>query len=321
VPPDQLQPPPSERILMAAESSAGLVRAANQDSVFVGPTKRGALALVADGMGGHVSGELASRKARGALVRALGKSRHHPPLALAQAVQRANLDIYDHAAVHPENRGMGTTLTLVLVDDQLALIGHVGDSRAYLIRGGAITQLTHDHSWVADRVRQGLLSESEAKQHGWRNVITNVLGTGPQVRLELSALTLQAGDRLLVCSDGLTLLLPDALILQIAQRGPPAEVVAELLRRADERGSPDNVTAALLLVTEVEARPKAYALPSETPVSVTLGDGAAGLSEVEAAFPYRGRAAWLRRHPLYPYRFWLLGCLGLLLLFLLFTLP
>jgi PPM family protein phosphatase len=310
----------SERVLAAGDSSAGQVRAANQDSFFVGLTAQGALALVADGMGGHASGELASRRARDTLVQALGRAQKHPPLALARAVQGANLAIFDAAAARPEHQGMGTTLTALLLDDHLALIGHVGDSRAYLVRGGEIRQLTRDHSWVADRVRQGLLSEREAKQHGWRNVITNALGTEAQVRLELSALSVQAGDRLLLCSDGLTLLLPDALISQIVQHAPPEEAVAELLRRADERGSPDNVTAALLLVRTAPARPKAYTLPAEMPVSVTLGDAADGLSEVEQAFPYRGRSAWLRRHPLFPYRFWLLGCLGLLLLALFFGL-
>jgi len=308
------------RILLAGDSSAGLVRATNQDSLFVGPTPQGALILVADGMGGHVSGEIASQKARDTLVQALCRSQKHPPLALARAVQRANLAIFDHAEAHPENRGMGTTLTLVLVDDQLALVGHVGDSRAYLVRGGKITQLTRDHSWVADRVRQGLLSEGEAKQHGWRNVITNALGTGPQVRLELSALVVRPGDRLLVCSDGLTLLLPDDLIMQVVASAPPEDAVAELLRRADERGSPDNVTAALLAVEEVTVRPKAYTLPAELPVSVTLGVANEGLGEVEAAFPSRGRSARWRRHPLFPYRWWLLGCLALVLLFLFFGL-
>lgn len=308
------------RILLAGDSSAGLVRTTNQDSFFVGLTPQGALALVADGMGGHVSGELASQKARDALAQTLSRSQQHPLLALAKAVQRANLDIFDHADAHPENRGMGTTLTLVLIDDQLALVGHVGDSRAYLIRDGKIAQLTRDHSWVADRVRQGLLSEDEAKQHGWRNVITNALGTGPSVRLELSALVLRPGDRLLVCSDGLTLLLPDDLILKVVLSAAPEDAVAELLRRADERGSPDNVTAALLVIEEVVARPKAYTLPSVTPVTVVLGEDTEALGAVEAAFPYRGRTAKLRRHQLFPYRWWLLGCVFLLLLFILFGL-
>ncbi len=305
--------------MLSGDSSPGQVRAANQDSFFLGATPYGALALVADGMGGHVSGERASRKARDALVQALKNGSKYPPLAIARAVQRANLEIFDHAAAHPEDHGMGTTLTLVLIDDHLALVGHVGDSRAYLIRDGTITQLTRDHSWVADRVRQGLLSGDEARRHQWRNIITNSVGTQPTLRLELSALTLQAGDRLLLCSDGLSLLLADELLLQIVQQTPLEDAARELVRRADERGSPDNVTALVLEVAEVAPRPKAYTLPAEMPVSVTLGEGPEGLAAVEAAFSYRGRSARLRRHPLWPYRWWLLGCLSLLALFAFFS--
>lgn len=315
-----MAPHPSSRIVCASASSAGQVQQDNQDSVFVGLTPQGALALVADGMGGHKSGELASQKARDVVIQALAKALKHPPLAMAKAVQQANLDILDYAEVHPESQGMGTTLTVVLIDDHLALIGHVGDSRAYLIRGGEIRQLTRDHSWVAERVRQGLLSDAEARQHQWRNIITNAVGTKPHVRLELSALTLQPGDRLLLGSDGLSLVLPDALLLQVIGTMPPEEAVTELVRRANERGAPDNVTAALLTVRSVEAYPKAYTLPSELPVSVEIGEGGEGLAKVEAAFPHRGRFAKLRRHPLYPYRWWLLGCLYLLGLFVFFGL-
>ena len=307
------------RLTLAGDSSPGTVRETNQDSFFLATTPQGALALVADGMGGHVSGERASRKARDALVQALRGGSNYPPLAIAQAVQRANLDIFDYAAAHPEDHGMGTTLTVAVIDDHLAVIGHVGDSRAYLIRDGTITQLTRDHSWVADRVRQGLLSQDEAKRHQWRNIITNSVGTQPEVRLELSALMLQPGDKLLLCTDGLTLLLPDDVLLQVVEQTPPDEAARELVRRADERGSPDNVTALVVSVKEVVLQPKVYALPAELPVPVTLGEGTEGLSAVEKAFSYESRAAWLKRHPLWPYRWWLLGCLLLVILFAFFS--
>ena len=307
------------RLTLSSDSSPGTVRGTNQDSFFLGATPQGALALVADGMGGHVSGELASRKARDMLVQALKGGPKYPPLAVAQAVQQANLDIFDYAAAHPGDHGMGTTLTLVYLDDHIAVVGHVGDSRAYLVREGTITQLTRDHSWVADRVRQGLLSQDEAKRHQWRNIITNSVGTQPEVRLELSALTLRPGDKLLLCTDGLTLLLPDDVLLQVLEQTPPEEAAHELVRRADERGSPDNVTALVVSVKEVVAQPKVYALPAELPVSVILGEGAEGLNAVETAFSYRGRSARLRRHPLWPYRWWLLGCFALALLFIFFS--
>lgn len=305
--------------MLAGASHAGTVREANQDSFFLDLTPNGALALVADGMGGHVSGELASQKARDALAGALRSGHRYPPLAVAEAVQRANLEIFDHAEANPADRGMGTTLTLVLIDDHLALVGHVGDSRAYLVRDGTIRQLTQDHSWVADRVRQGLLSGDEAKRHGWRNLITNSLGTQNSVRLELSALTLRAGDRLLLCSDGLTLLLSDEVLLEVVAENTPDDAADDLIRRANERGSPDNVTALVVLVREAEVRPKLYTLPAELPVSVELGEDDRGLMAVEDAFPYRGRSARLRRHPLWPYRYWVVGYALLIALFIVFS--
>ena len=306
--------------MLAGASHAGSVREANQDSFFIDLTPNGALALVADGMGGHVSGELASQKARDVLAGALRTGHRYPPLAVAEAVQQANLEIFDHAETHPVDRGMGTTLTLVLIDDHLALVGHVGDSRAYLVRDETIRQLTQDHSWVADRVRQGLLNNDEAKRHGWRNIITNSLGTQNSVRLELTALTLRAGDRLLLCSDGLTLLLSDEALLEVVSQNPPEEAVHDLVRRANERGSPDNVTALVIAVRDAEVRSKLYALPDELPVSVELGEDDKGLLAVEEAFPYRGRSQRLRRHPLWPYRYWVVGYALLIALFILFGL-
>ncbi len=312
--------PPAPRLVLAGTTHAGSVREANQDSFFVNLTPNGALALVADGMGGHVSGELASQKARDVLSGALRGGHKYPPLAVAEAVQRANLEIFDHAETHPADRGMGTTLTLVFIDDHLALVGHVGDSRAYLVRDGAIRQLTQDHSWVADRVRQGLLNDDEAKRHGWRNIITNSLGTQASVRLELTALTLRAEDRLLLCSDGLTLLLSDEVLLEVISQNPPEEAVHDLVRRANERGSPDNVTALVIAVRDAEVRSKLYALPDDLPVSVELGEDDKGLLAVEEAFPYRGRSARLRRHPLWPYRYWVIGYALLIALFIVFGL-
>ena len=311
---------PAPRFVLAGTSHAGSVREANQDSFFIDLTPNGALALVADGMGGHVSGELASQKARDVLSQALRSGHKYPPLAVAEAVQQANLEIFDHAETHPADRGMGTTLTLVFIDDHLALVGHVGDSRAYLVRDGTIRQLTQDHSWVADRVRQGLLNDDEAKRHGWRNIITNSLGTQNSVRLELTALTLRAGDRLLLCSDGLTHLLSDEVLLEVVSQNPPEEAVQDLVRRANERGSPDNVTALVIAVRDAEVRSKLYALPDDLPVSVELGEDDKGLLAVEEAFPYRGRSQRLRRHPLWPYRYWVIGYALLIALFILFGL-
>lgn len=253
-------------------------------------------------------------------MQALARPQPRLPSALARAVQRANLDLHAYASANPESFGMGTTLTFVLLDDPIALIGHVGDSRAYLIRDGAITQLTRDHSWVADRLRQGLLSPEEAKRHGWRNVLTNALGPNPTVTLELSHLHVAPGDRLLVCSDGLSGVLGDAALLEAATLSPAEAAVEALIGRAKARGSPDNITAALLVVGAVEPRPKRYTLPAERTLSVTLGAGPEGLYTVEDAFGEGGALARLRRQAWWPLRFWLLGCAVLVVLFVVFAL-
>ena len=308
------------RIHFAGQSEAGEVREVNQDAYFVNKTPQGVLAIVADGMGGHKSGEIASQTAMNVLSRALSKTQNHPPAAIARAVQDANLEIYDYATDHPESRGMGTTLTTLLVDDQVGLVGHVGDSRAYLIREGEIHQLTQDHSWVADRVRQGLLSEEEARHHRWRNIITNALGSTPKFKLDIFHFEVRSGDRLLLCSDGVTTLLSDEVILHILGEHPPEEAAAKLIESANERGSPDNVTAVVLFAETVEAKPKRYALPKEEAASVNIGETMSGIYKVEEAYPSSSRFAKLRRQSWYPYRVWILGCLYLLVLFLYFSL-
>lgn len=307
----------------AGRSEAGKVRAVNQDSFYVGPVaSKGYLAVVADGMGGHMAGEVASRMAVDALIAELGRSRVQPPVALARAAQAANVRIYGYAREHADHQGMGTTLTAVYLDDQVGLVGHVGDSRAYLLRGDAIRRLTADHSWVADRVRQGLLTDEEARRHRWRNVITNALGATDSFRLEVSHFEVQAGDRILLCSDGVSMLLPDPLLAQLAASGTPESATERLLAEANERGSPDNVSAIVVEVRAVEPRPKRYDLPpaAESPESVQISETMSGIHAVEERYPSNGLLWKLRKHPYYPYRWWLLGSLYLLLVLLLFSL-
>ncbi|HEX7003965.1 MAG TPA: protein phosphatase 2C domain-containing protein [Trueperaceae bacterium] len=299
------------------------MRAVNQDSFFVGEIEgRGYLALVADGMGGHQAGEVASRKAIEIIVEEFEKSRAQAPAALARAVRTANLGILDYAAEHTENFGMGTTLTAVLLDDQVGLVAHVGDSRAYLIRGDEIRPLTIDHSWVADRVRQGLLTEGEARRHRYRNIVTNALGAGPEIRLDVLHFGVESGDRILLCSDGVSMLLPDDQLHAVARTGTPDEVTAKILAEADERGSPDNVTAVVLEVLELEPRPKRYALPPEAsaPETVNLGETMSGVRKIEETYATQDIFSRLRKQKWYPYRVWLLGSLYLLLLIVIFSL-
>ncbi|HLR46215.1 MAG TPA: protein phosphatase 2C domain-containing protein, partial [Deinococcales bacterium] len=217
---------------------------------------------------------------------------------------------------------MGTTCTVLVLDDQVGLVGHVGDSRAYLLRDGSLQQLTLDHSWVADRVRQGILSEEEARQHRWRNIITNTLGSNPEVKLDLLHFRVKEGDVILLCSDGVSMLLSPELMTRILTENPPEAACATLLEEANSRGSPDNITAVVLQVNRVEPKNKRYELPpggAFEPVSVQLGETLGGVRQVEDDYPSRGFLGRMRRHVLYPYRFWLLGSLYLILLILLFS--
>ncbi len=309
-------------VVYAGLSEAGPVRKVNQDSFFVGEVGGGYLAVVADGMGGHSTGEVASQKAVEIIRRELSQSRSYPPAALARAVQSANLEIFDYAADHPEHHGMGTTLTSVFIDDQVGLVGHVGDSRLYLVRNGEIQQLTFDHSWVAERVRQGTLTVEEAKNHRLRNIITNALGALPEVKLELSHFEVKKGDRLLLCSDGVNTLLGDDKLLETVQDAPPEEAAQRLVEAANALGSPDNVTAVVLEVTGVETRQKKYALPPERGESrsVTIGGTLSGIRKVEEVFPKRDAWSNLKRKSWFPYRFWILGSLYLVLLIIVFSL-
>ncbi|CAN5851190.1 hypothetical protein BH23DEI1_BH23DEI1_04540 [soil metagenome] len=312
----------STRITYGGASEAGTVRAVNQDTFWMGEIPgKGVLGVVADGMGGHQTGEVASRQAVDVFRSALQRSRAHAPAAIARSAQAANLEIYAYAVEKPEHRGMGTTLTAVLIDDQVAIVGHVGDSRAYLVRDGAIEQLTHDHSWVADRVRQGLLTEDEARRHRWRNVITNALGATATFKLDLQHFEVRGGDRILICSDGVSMLLSDAILTRIVSDHPPQLAAEGLLAEANDRGSPDNVTAVVLHVERVVARPKRYTVPDHDaePSSIDITETLSGIREVEDAFPVQSLLNAMRRQPWYPYRIWLVGSLYLVLLFLIFS--
>jgi protein phosphatase len=312
---------PVTRVSGAGATDPGRVRSVNQDYYFVGDVPgRGYLAVVADGMGGHTAGEVASSRAVQTMVDSLRRSRSQPPVALARAAQAANVEVYNYGLENPHNKGMGTTLTSVLIDDQVGLVGHVGDSRAYLVRGTELTRLTLDHSWVADRVRLGLLSEEEAKRHRWRNVITNAIGATPTFRLDVLYFNVEPGDLVIVVSDGVSMLLDEKRLVQLAAGAAPQEAVAQLLAEANQRGAPDNITAVVLRVDQVAARPKQYDLPGAPleAASVDIGETLSGIRRVEDGYPSNGPWHRLRRHAWYPYRFWILGSVYLVVLLALF---
>lgn len=311
------------RLRMAGHSEAGYVRTINQDSYILEYLNDHVLlAAVADGMGGHQHGEYASQRATEVLHDELLLSSTISPVQLAQAIYQANLDIFQTAESNPNSRGMGTTLTTMVLEGNDCLIGHVGDSRAYLLRDATLKQLTHDHSWVADRVRQGVLTEDEARHHRWRNVITNAVGANSQVNLDLHHLELQAGDHLFICSDGISSLITEEGIMDIISNNLPHEAVSQLIESANEAGSPDNVTAIVISIDQASPRRKNYLVPNDiSPQQIALISPEAICEEVSKLYP-SNIPIWQRRlhaQVWYPYRFWGLGIILAFLLYLLGT--
>jgi protein phosphatase len=239
-------------------SDRGHERPLNEDSAeVVTPQdaevmdRKGILMVVADGMGGHEGGELASRMTVDCICRAYYEAHDEPPTALTEALNKANREVLDYARQHPHLAGMGTTCTAVVVVNGSAWLAHVGDTRLYLVRGGNAYRMTQDHSATMDLVKQGLLTLSEADHHEERNVILRAVGTRDQVEATTwkDPFPLQPGDRLLICSDGFYETVPDEEIGQICSVPSGSRQICEaLLKVALERDGSDNITVAVLAV-------------------------------------------------------------------------
>lgn len=234
-------------------SDVGRRRAHNEDRFIC--NDRLALYAVADGMGGHLGGERASRMAVEILEEKLASAFEvtrttgapaTPPLkadeALRAAIAEADRRIYELSSTDPEVAGMGTTLTALFFRDRRAYLGHVGDSRAYLFRDGHARQLTEDHSWIQEQVRAGLLTPHEAKESRFRNIITRSVGFEPLVTPDLQDLHPQAGDCFLLCSDGLSNYIAVEEITQVLTTDFYRDAPRSLIALANERGGDDNVT-------------------------------------------------------------------------------
>lgn len=227
----------------------GLVRSSNQDSLLVDEGVYG----VADGMGGHKGGETASRVAVQVVKNAL-HGKKPETRALEVAVEAANRRIFDMARHDSALSGMGTTLTFLWVSEKEVHLCHVGDSRAYLLRDGQLTQITDDHSLVADLLRNNMISPEAARTHPYRNVITRAVGVDPVVQADIFSHGKQADDLWLICSDGLTNMLTDETIASVLTEAQTDEAAAdELLELALEKGGTDNISFVLCRVTEVAA--------------------------------------------------------------------
>lgn len=222
-----------------ALSHAGRKRRHNEDSYVLQPP----LFAVADGMGGAKAGEVASSLAAAALQESDGEGASGEA-RVAALIQEANRRVFRRANEDREASGMGTTMTVALVEQDRVAMGHVGDSRAYLIRGGELEQLTDDHSLVAELVRSGKLTPEEAELHPQRSVITRAVGTEPDVDVDTFSVEGAAGDLFLICSDGLTDMVDEATILDAVERNRPDldEAAKALVNAANRGGGEDNIT-------------------------------------------------------------------------------
>ncbi len=248
----------------AVRSDPGLKRTSNEDSYSTRPDV--GLFVVADGMGGHVAGEVASRVAVEAIeafiqeTAGADKNRTWPfpfdPTVsleanrLRAAFRLANRKIALAIADSQDLRGMATTASAVLLGPHGASVAHVGDSRVDVLRRGALQQITHDHSWVEEQVRAGTLSPSAARQHPWRNVVTRALSGGDDPEVDVTEVAPRPGERYLLCSDGLFTVVPDDRITELLADSKASldDIAEELVAAANAAGGPDNITALILQI-------------------------------------------------------------------------
>ena len=239
-----------------ALTDVGMKRENNEDSFLVNEDL--GLYVVCDGMGGHAGGETASRLAVQTIERELISARLRPddpfaskaplaesPLAgaLREAVEGACAAVFRTSKLNPELHGMGTTCISLLINGEHALVGHVGDSRAYLVRDGEVTQVSEDHSLVNEQVRAGLLTAEEAKTSRLKNIITRSVGFEEDVLVDVLGVDSRVGDKLLLCSDGLANLVDNQEIRDYLMENPLEDVPRKLIALANERGGDDNITA------------------------------------------------------------------------------
>lgn len=271
------------RVEAVGATDTGQVRPANEDAYFAGDS----VFAVADGMGGHLAGEVASATALEPIRNLDGKVFQDAAEAvksLREAVVQANDVVSRMAADEPSYRGMGTTLTATMLEGDRLHVAHVGDSRAYLLRNGAFSQLTDDHTLVQHLVDEGQITLEEAANHPQRSIITRAIGVSQEVEVDSMTLDLEPGDQVLLCSDGLTGVVEDEHIAEELARGETHDAtVRRLIDRANEAGGPDNITIILLRASDSDPDagpdPGGEAVPAsdDGPVVVrTRQDGESG---------------------------------------------
>jgi serine/threonine protein phosphatase PrpC len=242
---------------VGARSDVGMIRSGNEDNFFAEADDRRGVFVVADGMGGHAAGEVASEMAVQIVSRNLltlttviEPASHEK---LAQAMRDANRAIYDRMLAEVDKQGMGTTASVLVLSDNQFLIGQIGDSRIYLLRDGALSQLTKDHSYVQEQVDAGLLTPEQARYHPYSNVITRCVGASESVEADIYSGEMRPGDVFLLASDGLTGMVDDRRLQQmLLARSGPGRIVDALIAEANGRGGLDNITAIVIQVVGVE---------------------------------------------------------------------
>ncbi len=278
----------------AAGSHKGMIREGNEDSGYAGPR----LLAIADGMGGQAAGEVASSEVISTLVTLDDDVPGSDILtSLGTAVQRANDQLREMVEEDPQLEGMGTTLTALLWTGQRLGLVHVGDSRAYLLRDGVLTQITQDHTWVQRLVDEGRITEEEATTHPQRSLLMRALGSGDHVEPDLSIREVRAGDRYLICSDGLSGVVSHQTMEEtLASYQGPQETVQELIQLALRGGGPDNITVIIADVLDVDGGDTLAGRLSDTPVVVgAVAENQQQLNDGGAMQTPAGRASGLGR--------------------------
>ena len=256
------------KVTIKAATDNGKVRDHNEDSFLTlggksSPRGFDALLVVADGMGGHAAGEVASQMTVDGIKRMLASEDLESPdlegnafgAFLGKVLESVNQEVWE-AGQTPEKQGMGTTCTLAAMRGDQLFLAHIGDSRAYLLRDGELHQVSTDHSWVEEAVAMGTLTREEARVHPNRNVITRAIGLDQQVKVDTSSMPLANGDLILLCSDGLNSMIPDDEIRSILIDNGPKQVCQALIDSANNAGGHDNTTVAIAVIGAPRERPE-----------------------------------------------------------------
>ncbi len=238
---------------VSARTDVGRMRKANEDNLFADANEHRGIFIVADGMGGHAAGEVASEMAVQTITRELADvndlQRPDAPTRVSEALRLANRTVYQRTVAEVEKLGMGTTASAMLLSDTHYIIGHVGDSRVYLCREGKLEQLTRDHSLVQEQVDAGLLTPEQARRHPQSNVITRCIGMGSEIEPDILEGKSMIGDVFLLASDGLTGMVDDRRIATLLlSKASPERIVNALIADANNNGGIDNITAIVVKV-------------------------------------------------------------------------